>query len=178
MKTLSTLLLAAAFAVPTFAEDAAKKAAPAPAPAAAKETPAAPSLPVTAAVVTAPFVLKDGAISQPSQTEVSGGGKAVFTFNVAKAGDYVIHAVANAPDEDSNSFFLNVDGQPEDPLMIWDLEVTKGFENRIVGWRGSGDSASPEFTPKVFKLTAGEHKLIVVGREPALLKSVSIRPVN
>lgn len=176
MKKISLLLCASAFAVLTFAEDAAKKAAPAPA--AGKDSSVATTLPVTAAVVTAPFTVKEGVLSQPSQTELSASGKAVFTFSVAKAGDYLVHAVANAPDEDSNSFFLNIDGPPEDPLMIWDIEVTKGFENRIVGWRGSGDSASPEFTPKVFKLTAGEHKLIVVGREPAQLKSVSIRPVN
>lgn len=176
MKKISTLLFASVFAVLTFAEDAAKKAVPSPA--AGKDTPVAPTLSVTAAVVTAPFVVKEGVLSQPSQTELSASGKAVFTFSVAKAGDYLIHAVASAPDEDSNSFFLNIDAQPEDPLMIWDIEVTKGFENRIVGWRGSGDSASPEFTPKVFKLTAGEHKLIIVGREPAQLKSVSIRPVN
>ena len=60
--------------------------------------------------------------------------------------------------------------------MIWDMEVTKGFEERIVSWRGNGDSSSDEFTPKVFKLTAGEHKLMIVGREPTFLKSVSIRP--
>lgn len=176
MKKIFALLFVAGFALLTFAEDAAKKAVPAPA--AGKDSAMAPVLPVTAAVVTAPFTVKDGVLSQPSQTELSASGKAVFTFSVAKAGDYLIHAVANAPDEDSNSFFLNIDGQPEDPLMIWDIEVTKGFENRIVGWRGSGDSASPEFTPKVFKLTAGEHKLIIVGREPAQLKSVSVRPVN
>lgn len=145
--------------------------------AAAPAAATAPVLPVSAAVVSAPFVLKDGAISQPAQTEVSAGGKAVFTFTVSKAGNYVIHAIANAPDEDSNSFFLNIDGQPEDPLMIWDIEVTKGFEERVVCWRGNGDSASPDFVPKTFNLTSGEHKLIIVGREPAQLKSVSIRPV-
>jgi hypothetical protein len=60
--------------------------------------------------------------------------------------------------------------------MIWDIDVTNGFEERIVSWRGKGDVDNDEFKPMVFKLTAGEHKLIIVGREPTQLKSVSIRP--
>ena len=171
MKIFSTLALAGVLAVPMFSADAVTKAAP---PSTNKGAPVTPTLSMVDAVVTAPVVLKDGAISQQSQTEVTGGGKAVFTFMVAQAGNYVIHAVASAPDEDSNSFFLNIDAQPEDPLMIWDMEVTKGFEERIVSWRGNGDSGSDEYAPKIFKLTAGEHKLIIVGREPSFLKSVSI----
>ena len=172
MKTLSLLVLAGALAVPSFAQAPAAKPAPPVAP--AKEMPAI--IPVSAAVITAPFVLKDGAVAQPTQTEVAGGGKAVFTVTIAKAGNYVIYAVVNAPSEDENSFYLNFDATPEDPLMIWDMTVTKGFEERIVSWRGSGDQDTDEFAPKIFKLTAGEHKLIIVGREPSVLKSVSIRP--
>ena len=41
---------------------------------------------------------------------------------------------------------------------------------------GNGDAGSDEFNPKVFPLKAGAHKLHLVGREPARLKSVSIRP--
>ena len=177
MKPHFAFLLACALAISSsFAADDAPKAAPA---APAKEDAAGViTMPVSAATVSAPFVLKDGAISQPAQTEVSAGGKAVFEFTVAKAGDYEIRAVVNAPDEESNSFFLNIDAQPEDPLMIFDLEVTTGFQERIANWRGNGDSGSGEFVPKHFKLSAGAHKLIVVGREPAQLKSVSIRLVG
>lgn len=177
MKPLPFLVLASTLVLPSFAAEPATKAAPpvaAASAAAAKDPAVVPMISVSKAVVSAPFVLKDEAVSQPAQTEVAGGGKAVFTFSVPKDGNYVIHALVNAPDEDSNSFFLNIDGQPEDPLMIWDMEVTKGFEERIVSWRGGGDSGSDEFAPKIFKLTAGEHKLNIVGREPAQLKSVSI----
>ena len=132
-------------------------------------------MPASAAVVTAPLVLKDGAISQPQQTELAEGGKAVFEFTLAKTGSYVIHAEVNAPAEDANSFFLNIDAPPEDPAMIWDIDVTNGFEERIVSWRGKGDVDSDEFKPKVFKLSAGTHKLFLVGREPTFLKSISIR---
>ena len=173
MKPLFAFLLACALAISSsFAADVASKPAPVPA---KEDASGVIMMPVSAATVSAPFVLKDGIISQPEQTEVSAGGKAVFEFTVAKAGDYEIRAMVNAPDEDSNSFFLNVDAQPEDPLMIFDLEVTNGFEERTANWRGNGDSGSGEFVPKHFKLTAGAHKLVIVGREPAKLKSVSIR---
>ena len=176
MKKTSLLLLACALAIPTFADETAPKAAPAST--SSKDLPAAPVISVSAATVTAPLVLKDGAISQPKQTELAEGGKAVIAFKVPKDGNYVIRAVVNAPDEDSNSFYLNIDAQPEDPLMIWDMEVTKGFEERVVSWRGNGDSSSDEFAPKIFKLTAGEHKLNIVGREPTFLKSVSVQPAG
>ena len=37
--------------------------------------------------------------------------------------------------------------------MIWDIELTNGFEERVVNWRGTGEAGSDEFNPKVFKLT-------------------------
>lgn len=163
MKKIPACLILCALTLPVFAEDPAPK----------KESP--PTLSATDAKVTAPLVVKDGAISNPDRTEIADGGKAIFEFTIAKAGNYEIHAVANAPDEDSNSFFLNIDAQPEDP-MIWDIEVTNGFEERVVNWRGNGESGSGEFSPKIFALSAGKHQLIVVGREPSQLKSVSIRP--
>jgi hypothetical protein len=88
----------------------------------------------------------------------------------------VVQALVNAPGEDANSFYVNVDAQPEDPLMIWDFEVTNGFEERTVSWRGNGTPESDEIAPKRFNLAAGAHKLILVGREPAQLKSITVRP--
>lgn len=176
MKKILVPLFASTLAIFAFAESApSKTAAP---DTAKKETAATPMIPVSKAQVTAPLVLKDDAISQPAQTEVAEGGKAIFTISVPKDGNYVIHAVVNAPSEDANSFYLNVDAQPEDPLMIWDIDVTTGFEERVVSWRGNGDASSNEFAPKTFKLTAGEHKVIIVGREPAFLKSISVRPAK
>ncbi len=171
MKKLSTFLLVCSLASPMFSEDAAqKKSAPA-------GDPKAPlSLAVSEAKVTKPMVVKAGVLSQPERTELADGGKAVFEFTVPKDGEYTVYAVVSAPDDDNNSFYVNVDTAPnDDPLMIWDIDLTNGFEERVVNWRGSGEAGSDEFNPKVFKLTAGAHKLFIVGREPAQLKSVSIR---
>ena len=180
MKTSSALLLACALAIPSFAQQPTITIT-------STATPQSPSnqvtqllfkaLPVSSAMVSAPLVLTNGIISQPEQTELAGGGKAVFNFTITQAGNYVVQAVVNAPGEDSNSFYVNVDAQPEDPAMIWDIDVTSGFEERTVGWRGKGTAESDEIVPKRFNLSAGAHKLIFMGREPAQLKSILIRPV-
>jgi hypothetical protein len=138
------------------------------------------TFPVSAGTVLAPFVLTNGYLFQTGERAEAGeGGKAVYAFAVTNAGEYVIHATVNAPAEDSNSFFLNIDGNPEDPLMIWDIDPTSGFEERVVSWRGDGSDGADQFIPKRFKLTEGKHQLIIFGREPdAQLKSISIRPAK
>ena len=92
--------------------------------------------PVSAGMVTAPFVLTNGYLYQPSnQTDVAEGGRAVYVFTITNAGSYVIHTVVKAPAEESNSFYLNIDNPPEVPTMIWDIEVTTSFAERVVSWR-------------------------------------------
>ena len=187
MTRLLLLLTAVCFAHSSFAQSAPTNApaavrADAPAAAAAKPATNLPpgiTLNVSNAVLVAPLFLTNGFIMQTGLERTDGldGGIATFEFSITNAGDYVVHGVANATSEESNSFFLNIDADPEDPLSIWDIEVTTGFEERVVNWRGTGASGSDEFDPKVFKLTAGNHKLIVYGREPdAQLKSLTILP--
>jgi hypothetical protein len=173
MKISPALLLACTLTVPSFAWAATITP---PTSVSNQMTQIVLTLPASAAVVSAPLVLTNGCLAQPESTELPGGGKAVFNFTITNAGNYVLQAVVNAPGEDANSFYVNVDAPPEDPAMIWDIEVTNGFEERTVNWRGKGDVDNDEFVPKRFNLTAGAHKLIIVGREPAQLKSISIRP--
>ncbi len=175
MKKLSLVLLVVALVLPSFAEEAKANAVAAAIPATNTVASSILTLPVSAAVVSVPFVLTNGILSQPEQTEVTDGGKAIFNFTLTNAGSYLILGMVNAAEESMNSFFVNVDAQPDD-LMIWDIDLTNGFEERTVNWRGNGGSDSGEFVPKRFKLSAGAHKLILVGREPTQLKSLSIRP--
>jgi hypothetical protein len=81
------------------------------------------------------------------------------------AGDYVVSALVNAPDEGANSFYLNIDAEPQDPTMIWDISPSGGWTQRTVSWRGNGTHENNQFDPKVFNLEAGTHQLIVRGRE-------------
>ena len=115
-------------------------------------------------------------ISQTVQTtSITNGGSASFAFTITNAGDYVIQALVNAPNSGANSFYVNVDSQPQDPLMIWDVTLTSGFEQRLIRWRGNGTDTADQFVPKVFTLTAGTHQLIIIGREAnTQLSSLSI----
>lgn len=174
MKKSVPFLLVFALTALALAQDPAKKSAT---PGSGSKD--ASSIPATAAKVTAPLAVKEGILSQPARTDLPEGGQAVFEFSVPKDGEYVVYGVVNAPDDENNSFYVNIDIAPkEDPLMIWDIDHTNGFEERVVNWRGNGEAGSGEFSPKVFKLTAGAHKLHLVGREPAQLKSISIRPAK
>jgi len=173
MKHFSAIILACALAIPAFAQDAKTKSADA-----AAQAPGQ-TLAASAAVLTAPIVLTNDAIVLigDAMAEGTNGGSAVFTFTITEAGSYVFEALVNAADDNSNSFLANVDDQPTDPDMIWDVDVTMGFEKRVLSWRGTGDASSEQFAPKRFTLTAGTHKLILNGREPdTQLKSLTIRP--
>jgi hypothetical protein len=131
---------------------------------------------------TAPFVDNNGLLSQSVLTSVTNGGQAVYTFSITNAGNYLVSAMVIAPDTGADSFYVNIDSQPTDPLMIWDIPVCTSLTNSTVSWRGStgtGDPATSQFIPKVFSLSAGTHQLIIVGREAnTTLGTISIVATN
>jgi hypothetical protein len=94
-------------------------------------------------------------------TDITLGGRATYTFNVPNSGNYVVVGYVNAPDDSANSLWVNIDAEPIDPVSIWDIPFTSGFEARAVSWRGT---AGLEF-PRIFALSAGTHTLIIRGRE-------------
>jgi len=133
-------------------------------------------IPATSGAITAPFFATNGYISQTNETTVTTGGRAAFNFAVSTAGNYVIQTKVNAPDGGANSFFVNINAEPQNPNMIWDVPTTVGFEKRTVSWRGNGITNS-EFVPKVFALTTNQQQLIIRGREADVqLQSITIVP--
>jgi hypothetical protein len=135
------------------------------------------SLDATAGVITAPFIITNGYVCQTIETGVTNGGRAAYNFALANAGAYVVQALVSAPDGGANSFYVGMDGEPEDPYMTWDIPLTSGFELETVCWRGNGTYDANEFVPKVFNLDRGAHQLIIRGREAnTLLKSINIVP--
>jgi uncharacterized protein involved in high-affinity Fe2+ transport len=140
----------------------------------------------TSGAITAPFSAANGAISQPANTSMTAGGQAIYTFNISVAGNYTVSASVNAPSTDNNSLFVNMDAQPTDPTMIWDIAVTSGFASQTLSWRGNGTVSSTsasgltaQYAPKVFSLTAGTHQLIIRGREPNVqVGTITIAPSN
>jgi hypothetical protein len=124
------------------------------------------AFPSYAGTITTPFVTNSGGyISQGALTGVSDGGHAVYGFQIASAGNYTVSANVNTADTTANSFYVNIDAEPTDPAMIWDVPVTTGFTNQAVSWRGNGTADANQFVPQVFNLSAGTHELIIVGRE-------------
>lgn len=130
-----------------------------------------------AGVLTAPFVALNGIVSQNLLTSLSGSGEAVYTFTVDVPGNYTVSATLNAPSDAENSLYFNIDAEPTDPYMVWDIPVTSGFATVTANWRGNGTPTSAQFSPKIFTLTAGDHQLYVRGREPnTQLQSFTIAP--
>ena len=137
--------------------------------------------------VTAPFTFGTNVVAgitniylyQPNLTAtMTNAGSAIYNFTITNAGIYVVLAIVNAPDTGANSFWVNMDGQPQDPTMIWDIPVTAGFEQVLVSWRGSGTDTANQFAPIHFNLTTGPHQIIFRGREAnAQLRSFSILPL-
>jgi hypothetical protein len=125
-----------------------------------------------------PFVATNGTIFQAVETDATSGGLAVYSFDLANGGDYLISALVNAPSDANNSLYVNIDDEPTDPVMIWDIPVTTRFVSRTVSWRGNGteDPATAQYSPKVFTLTAGTHQLIIRGRKAnSVLSTISIQ---
>ena len=81
---------------------------------------------------TAPFVDGNGTLSQPVEASVANGGQAIYTFNVAHAGNYLVSAQVIAPNEGQNSFYVNIDSTPTDPLMIWDVPICSTLTVNVV----------------------------------------------
>lgn len=134
-------------------------------------------IPAPSGIVDAPFLIAGTNIYQPLETGIIDGGRAEYPFTVTRTGDYLLQTTVNAPNNGANSFFVNIDAEPQDPYMIWDIPVTTGFGQRIVSWRGNGTFDADQFVPKVFNLSQGAHQLIIRGREVnTLLQDVAILP--
>lgn len=103
---------------------------------------------------------------QPQSTDLASSGRVSFSFELPEPGDYIVKTIVNAPTDGSNSFFVNIDAEPQDPEMVWDIvNLTNGFQERAISWRGNGTFDSPQFISQVFSLSAGVHQLIIRGRE-------------
>jgi hypothetical protein len=135
------------------------------------EVPPAPntslSFQATSGTITAPFTVTGNYVSQAiTTTTISATGEDTFNFTITNAGNYVIQALVNAPNDSANSFYVNIDAQPVDPAMAWDIfPFTSGFQNVFVSWRGSGTDTNDQYIPKIFALSAGTHQIIIAGRE-------------
>lgn len=136
-----------------------------------------------AGLIEGKFVVENSAIRQEgwalSDTiESPLRGKASYTFIVPEGGKYLLKLLVKGESLSNNSFLVNIDSNPSSPEMIWDFPVTTGFEERTVSHRGAGNDSENEFTPMIFSLSAGEHTLIIMGREAnAMMDRISFEKI-
>ncbi|NMC35485.1 hypothetical protein GYA49_00400 [Candidatus Beckwithbacteria bacterium] len=131
--------------------------------------------------VEVPFVAVNDYVYQTNNTnQIKAGGKAEIMVFAPEDGYYQILALVKASSESSNSFYINIDHEPESDYMLWDIPVTGNtFANRYVSWRGDGDWQNSEFNPKIFGLAKGCHSLTIRGREAnTLLDKIWLEKVN
>ena len=128
--------------------------------------------------IASPFYIAGGVVQQDSMTGIANSGRAAWQFTATNAGSYTVNVVLNAPSEGANSVFINIDGEPTDPTMIWDIPVTTAFQSRAAAWRGKGLFNMPEFVPKLWTLSLGPHMLVIRGREGGVqMDKISIQQV-
>jgi hypothetical protein len=134
------------------------------------------TIPANSGTITSPFIITNGYVYQRIETGVANGGRAVYNFTTTNTlGHYFIQVLVNAPNDGANSIFLNIDAEPQDPYMIWDIPITSGFMQQTAAWRGNGTFDNDEFVPKVFILNPGAHQLIIRGREAnTLFQTITI----
>lgn len=118
-------------------------------------------------LIESPFAVASGAIAQPSEvSNPASGGRARYRVTIPSTGDYRMEVEVDAATTGSNSFYIEFDAEPTEAADVCDIiSLTTGVETRGVNHRGAGAFDNPEFQPKVWNLTAGEHILYVRGRE-------------
>jgi hypothetical protein len=112
--------------------------------------------------VSAPFVITNGCVCQPDSQEAS-KGRAVYEFDLTNSGSFVLQGLVKAPSAGTNSLIVNVDAEPDDPAMIWDIALTPDFTNQLISWRGERNPGSILVSRKVFNLSQGKHRIILRG---------------
>lgn len=110
------------------------------------------------AVLTHPMVLVDDNSASNAQyiTNHYGSGSAYFTFNVIEEGSYKLRARFNAPDGESDSFFIKMDNGITD---IWDMHPNSS------SWKSGFVSGRINGGEYIYNLTVGRHTVVVEGRE-------------
>jgi len=108
-----------------------------------------------------------GAIGQYISSDTS-KGNATYTFNIQKAGTYIISVRVMTPPRiyAHDSIYVGVDNTTKNyTKYIYDAGNMPTFTWDNVSIRGRGSSLKPQYDPAIYYLTAGTHKLVFYARE-------------
>ncbi|MEM4638038.1 MAG: MopE-related protein, partial [Candidatus Woesearchaeota archaeon] len=110
------------------------------------------------------FLVSNGYVYTPSDSANS----VSYTFNVVKAGEYVVYTRLVNPDASTNSFYvsLNEGNVQGNEAYTYDAKTGQGMVDDYVRLRGpNGNITYAQYDPKIYLLTPGEYTLTFYGRE-------------
>jgi hypothetical protein len=91
-------------------------------------------------------------------------GSATFTINLPVAGTYILWGRVLAPSYGADSFYVSVDGGPEDVYDVAEGTWSANWQwTRVNGRGGTGKPLT--LNPRTFQLSAGTHKINFRTRE-------------
>ena len=92
-------------------------------------------------------------------------GSATFNIDLATDGNYVIWSRVLAPSNENDSFYVSVDGGPED---VYDVAYNTWSDSwQWTRVNGRADGQIPlTLNPRIFELSAGTHQIVFRAREP------------
>jgi hypothetical protein len=90
-------------------------------------------------------------------------GSASFNVNIPQDGTYVIWGRVYAPSDTADSFFVSIDWSNKDVYDVAEGKWAAAWQWTVVNGRGGG--APNSIVARQFFLTAGQHTIIVEGRE-------------
>jgi hypothetical protein len=130
-------------------------------------------IPAVAGTISPPFYISGGVVTQTNDTEISQGGKAVYTFAVTNAGEYVIYAVVGGRSGKACALKVSVNEEADGTNGLWQFLTSDKAERRAVG----STKAANHRDYDIFNLSAGTHQLLVRGSTAGTkLEKFYIRP--
>ncbi|MBA3714945.1 MAG: hypothetical protein H0W76_21200 [Pyrinomonadaceae bacterium] len=92
-------------------------------------------------------------------------GSATFNIDLATDGNYVIWSRVLAPSNENDSFYVSVDGGPED---VYDVAYNTWSDSwQWTRVNGRADEQIPlTLNPRIFELSAGAHQIVFRARDP------------
>jgi hypothetical protein len=109
------------------------------------------------------------------QSSTVNSGSASYSFTINQSGSFVIWCRVLAPDFRHDSFYVSVDGGPEDIYDVAEGTWSPEWQWTQVNGRGRNERNPPlTINPRVFNLAAGTHTLRFRGRESTCLDRLLI----
>ncbi len=118
------------------------------------------SIPATSGAITYPFEIDGKTVVQARDTSIETGGRAVYTFSITNAGDYLIWAALSGKPGKSTTLKISLGARAQPSSFLWQFEPSDTIRRQPVGSKKNARSYRDYC---VFSLPAGTHQLDVRG---------------